>query len=188
MGLFPQVAPDQVSCCHAGCVGRRAGSSSRLKSQRPPEASPGSGQVTPNSGLAQRWPAPLIGNPQQHKETARRATSPSTAPHPAAQGELMHIQRRPPLKAFRLAAWRSRGLGGESVFHLTLHTAGFRLAPSTNMQKRPYLYSPGLSLRSLEGPSSFLNSKQREPVGGVCLRGWGAGWQARASWGKGQWV
>lgn len=42
------------SCCHAEWVGRRVGSGPRLKSQRIPEASPESGQVTPNSSLAQR--------------------------------------------------------------------------------------------------------------------------------------
>ena len=41
----------------------------------------------------------------------------------------MHMHRGPTQKAFRLAAWRSRGRVGESIFHLTLHTAGFRLAP-----------------------------------------------------------
>lgn len=32
-------------------------------------------------------------------------------------------------ESFPLAAWRSRGWAAESIFHLTLHTAGFRLAP-----------------------------------------------------------
>lgn len=50
---------------------------------------------------------------------------------------------------------------GESVFHLTLHTAGFRLAPVLICQKCSICIHQD-SLRSQEGLGSFSNATQRQ--------------------------
>lgn len=84
---------DKGSCCHAERVGRRVGSSSTCKSQRPPKASPESGQATCNSSLAQR--ACRSGRkPKGARKTQRERGKPPSA-HPAAKGGLMHIQGGP---------------------------------------------------------------------------------------------
>lgn len=56
---------------------------------------------------------------------------------------------------------------------------------SANMQKRQYLYSSGLSLRSQEGLGFFCRASKQREVGGACQGG--SGWQARARRVRGHW-
>lgn len=101
---------NQGSCCQAEWVGR--------SSVLVPDSSPRDPK-RPGRGPAQllyiavqpRRPAALDGNPQKHRETVEKRAKPPSA-HPVAKAELMHMQRGPTQKAFRLAAWRSRGRDG----------------------------------------------------------------------------
>ena len=75
-----------------------------------------------------RWPADLEGNPKKQK-THSRTESELTLRPPPHQRRAYAYAMWAHSESFPLAAWRSRGWAAESIFHLTLHTAGLRLAP-----------------------------------------------------------
>lgn len=149
----------------------------------------------PGQGLARsllivvqpRRPAALEGSPKQHRETVGKGVKPHST-HALAKAELMHMQREPTQKAFPLAAWRSRGRVGQSICHLTLHTAGFRLAPGLICKKGRICIHQN-SLREA-GQGQLLLQIQSLPTKG---HGWGRprGVQGRPEpgrVGRGHWV
>lgn len=116
------------------------------------------------------------------KETQR-----STKKHGGTESEMAlrppHSQRRAyayamraHFESFPLAAWRSRGWAGESIFHLTLHTAGFRLAPVLICKRGSICIHQDSPWEARRGraPLSELTNKERweGPA-----RGWQAGRQ-----------
>lgn len=79
-------------------------------------------------------------------------------------------------ESFPLAAWRSRGWAAESIFHLTLHTAGFRLAPVLICKEGSICIHQNSAWEARRGWACFRASKQRE-VGRGHARGCQAGRQ-----------
>lgn len=91
-------------------------------------------------------------------------------------------------ESFPLAAWRSRGWAAESIFHLTLHTAGLRLAPVLICKKGSICIHQDSAWEARRGWACFRASKQREVgrgegmPGGVRLAGKSQAGQRPLEW------